>query len=267
MRWGWILLLVVAAACASTWEKHESSVAKHEANAEYRQAIAGQRWLIDNAFYEAPAAQRSPAAEAKRYLHLARLAAKAGRPKLALDALNHALTSDPHQAPAVWAALVRLPLPPAELERRKQEFAWNSAALAPADAPAGDQKETQCWSYRVREIRLRRQRTVRAAEGLQRQATYDARPWAFHADSHQWQAEGPWIIDAGTEVETVDGPERPRYRAITAAEHLFFADEPIPPCHRSGWRGPYDSDGQVVVADHLPSTEAADLPHPAPLPR
>ncbi len=261
MRWGWLLLLVAAAACTSTWERHESSVAKHEANAQYPQAIADERWLIDNAFYEAPAAERSPAAEAERYLRLARLAAKAGRLNLAIEALRHALTSDPHQAGAVRAALEQLPLPPAELERRKQEFAWNSAALAPADEPDGDHNATQCWSYRVREIRLRHQRTVRTAEGLQWQATYDARPWAFHADSHQWQAEGPWITDAGTEVEAVDGPEQPRYRAITATEHQFFADEPIPPCHRKSWQGPYDTDGSIFVAGHLPSTEASEATH------
>jgi len=259
MRWGWLLLLVAAAACTSTWERHESSVAKHEAKAQYRLAIAEQRWLIDNAFYEAPAAERSPAAEAERYVHLAQLAAKAGRLNLAISALRHALTSDPHQAGAVRAALDQMPLPPAELESRKQEFAWNSAALAPADAPDGDHDGAQCWSYRVREIRLRRQRTVRAAEGLQRQATYDARPWAFHADSHQWQVECPWITDAGTEVEAVDGPQQPRYRAITAAEHQFFSDESVPPCHRSGWQGPYDSTGTIFVAGRLPSTEASEV--------
>jgi hypothetical protein len=260
MRWGWVVLLVAVAACTSTWERHESSLAKHEANAEYRQAIAQQRWLIDNAFYEAPPGERSPTAEAERYLHLADLAAKAGRLNLAVEALRRALTSDPHQAGAVRAALEQLPLPRAELERRKQEFAWNSAALAPADAPADDhaddRNDTQCWSYRAREIRLRHQRTVRTDEGLQRQATYDARPWAFHADSHQWRAEGPWITDAGTEVERVDGPERPRYRAITAAEHQFFADEPVPPCHRSGWHGPYDADGKIFVTGRLPGTDA-----------
>jgi hypothetical protein len=258
MRWGWVVLLVATSACTSTWERHESELAKHEANAQYRQAITDERWLIDNAFQEAPAPERSRAAEAERYLHLADLAAKAGRLNLALEALRNALSSDPHQAAAVRAALVRLPLSPAELERRKQEFAWNSAALAPEDAPAGDENEMQCWSYRVREIRLRRQRTVRTAEGLQRQVTYDARPWVFHADSHQWQAEGPWIIDAGTEVEAVDGAEQPRYRAITAAEHEFLADEPIPPCHRSSWHGPYDADGQIFVAGHLPGTKASE---------
>jgi hypothetical protein len=256
MRWGWVLLLVAVTACTSTWERHESNLAEHEAGAQYSKAIADERWLIDNAFYEAPAAEQSPAAEAQRYLHLAQLAAKAGRLNLAVEALRQALMSDPHQASEVLAALDRLPLPPAELERKKQEFAWNSGALAPGDVAAGAHEEAQCWSYRVREIRLRHQRTVRVAEGLQRQATYDARPWAFHVDSHRWQAEGPWITDAGTEVEAVDGPEQPRYRAITAAEHEFFADEPIPPCHRSSWQGPYDAGGTIFVAGRLPGTES-----------
>jgi hypothetical protein len=261
MRWAWILLLVVAAACTSSWERHESSVVKHEANAEYAQAIADERWLIDNAFHGAPAEERSPAVEAERYLHLAQLAAKAGRLNLAVEALRHALISDPHQAGAVRAALERLPLPPAELESRREEFAWNSAALAPADAPDGDHNGAQCWSYRVREIRLRHERTVRTARGMQRQATYDARPWVFHAESRLWHAEGPWITDIGTEVEAVNGPQRPRYRAITAAEHQFVADEPIPPCHRSGWQGPYDAGGTVFVTGHLPSTEAPESAH------
>ena len=253
--------MVAAAACSSTWERRESSLAEHEANREYAKAIADERWLINNADHEAPEAKRSHAAEAERYLHLAELAARAGRLDLAVSALRHALTSDPHQAGAVRAALDKLPLSPAELENRRQEFAWNSAALAPSGAPAGDHNGTRCWSYRVREIRLRHQRTVRAAEGLQRQATYDARPWAFHADSHQWQAEGPWINDAGTEVEAVDGPEQPRYRAITANQHQFFADEPIPPCHSGGWQGPYDAGGTIFVAGQLPSTEASEGAH------
>jgi len=252
MRRCWLLLLVAAAACTSAWERHESRLAKHEANAQYPLAIADERWLIDNAFHEAPAGERSPAAEAERYLHLAELAAKAGRLNLATEALRHALTSDPHQAAAVRTALEQLPLPPAELERRKQEFAWNSAALAPGDAPGDDAGVAQCWSYRVREVRLRHQRTVRTADGPQRHATYDARPWAFDAHLRRWRVEGPWITDAGTEVEAVDGPKQPRYRAITAAEHEFFADEPIPPCHRSGWQGPYDTNGTIFVAAHLP---------------
>jgi hypothetical protein len=261
MRWGWILLFVVVAACTSPWERHESTLAKDEANAQYPSAIADERWLIDNADQEAPAAERSPAAEAERQLHLAHLAAKAGRLNLAIEALRQALASDPHQAGAVRTALEQLPLPPAEMERRKQEFAWNSQALAPADEPYDDHNGTQCWSYRVREIKLRHQRTVRTANGLQRQATYDARPWVFHADSHQWQAEGPWITDAGIAVEAANGPEQPRYRAITAAEHQFFSDEPIPPCHRSGWQGPYDSGGTIFVAARLPVTESSEAAH------
>lgn len=255
MRRWWLLPLLAAAACTSAWERHESSLAKDEAEAQYSMAIAEERWLIDHASEEAPEGARSPAAEAERHLHLAQLAAKAGRLNLAVKELRRALTTDPHQAEAVRTALEQLPLPPAELELRKQEFAWNSAALAPKDEPHGDYGRTHCWSYRVREVRLRHQRTVRTAEGLQRQATYDARPWAFHAHSRQWQVEGPWITDVGTEVEAVDGPGQPRYRALTAAEHEFFADEPIPPCHRRGWQGPYDSNGTIFVATRLPETE------------
>jgi hypothetical protein len=255
MRRWWFLLLLAVAACTSAWERHESSLAKDEAEGLYSQAIAEERWLIDHTSEEAPEGERSPEADAKRHLHLAQLAAKAGRLDLAVRELRRALTTDPHQADAVEAALEQLPLPPAELELRKQEFAWNSAALAPEDKPRGKPRSTYCWSYRVREVRLRHQRTVRTADGLQRQATYDARPWAFHAQSRQWQVEGPWRTDVGTEVEAVDGPGQPRYRALTAAQHEFFVDERVPPCHRSGWQGPYDSDGTIFVAPRLPETE------------
>jgi hypothetical protein len=261
MRRCFLLLLLAAAACTSAWERHESSLAKHEANAQYPLAIADERWLIDHADFEAPAEECSPAAEAERSLHLAKLAAKAGRLNLAIEALRNALTSDPQQAGAVRTALEQMPLPPAELERRKQEFAWNSKALAPAGVPGDDDSATQCWSYRVREVRLRHQRAVHTADGLQRQATYDARPWAFNAQLHRWQVEGPWIADAGSEVEAAAGPEQPRYRAITAAEHEFLAEEPIPPCHRSSWQGPYDSNGTLFVAARLPVTESPEAAH------
>ncbi|MFN8624663.1 MAG: hypothetical protein U0587_01550 [Candidatus Binatia bacterium] len=46
-----------------------------------------------------------------------------------------------------------------------------------------------------------------------------------------------------------------RYRAITAANHEFVAANGVPPCHRAGWRGPYDADATVLVADRLPIPE------------
>lgn len=255
MRWCW-LLLFSAAACTSAWSRREAQLAQHESDGQYALAIADERWLIDNAFAEAPVAERSSATEAERYLRLARLAVHAGRMNLAVEALRQALASDPHQAPAVRAAVAQLPLRPADLERRKQEFEWNIAALAPAEDSGRDPGDKQCWSYRVREVRVRQRRTVRGSDGLQRELTYDARPWMFQARSRQWQAEGPWMNDVGTEVESVAGPEQPRYRALSAAEHEFVSDEPVPPCHRTAWQGPYDASGRIFVATRLPVTES-----------
>jgi hypothetical protein len=217
------------------------------------------RWLIDNAHVEAPSAERLPHAEAARYIDLARLAAKAGRSDEAVEALREALVADPQQADAVLDAIDQLPLPADRRTRFRQEFAWNSAVLSPAlpgtdDVPG---TEPQCWSYRVREVRMRRHRTVRTADGPQHVVTYDARPWRFDAKSARWQAEGAWVAEVGTEVQLAGGPRQPRYRAVTAAAHEFLADEPVPPCHRAGWRGPYDQDGTIFVADRLPVSASA----------
>jgi hypothetical protein len=247
-------LLIFVAACGSAWDQHHTRLAEHEASGAYAGAIAEQRWLIDNAFYEAPSAERSDAAEAKRYLHLAELAGKSGNVRLAVQALREALTTDPDQAAAIRAQLDRLPLSPADAERLKREFAWNSAALAPNGDLSTGATETQCWSYNIREVRIRHRRTVNAPEGMQRQVTYDARPWRFDAETGQWRAEGNWVVDAGTEVELIAGPSQPRYRAVTAADHEFYADGNVPPCHRAGWQGPYDASGTLFVAEQLPVT-------------
>ncbi len=252
MRWCWVLLLLMG--CTSAWERHQAQLARTEASGTYDAAVAEERWLIDNAFFEAPELERSAPAEADRYIHLAVLAAKSGRTNMAREALRQALASDPHKAAAVRDTLNQLPLPPADRERFQQEFAWNMAALAPGEGFSAD--AGQCWSYRVREVRQRHRRTVQTPEGPQHEVTYDARPWAFDAHSRQWQAEGPWIEDVGSEAELVHGPEQPRYRALTAAEHEFYADDPIPPCHRSSWQGPYDPKGTLFVAAHLPDTAA-----------
>jgi len=251
--WWTYLLAMVLAGCTSAWQRHESRLTAAEASGRYAEALVEARWLVDNAFQHAPAAERSPAAEARRYLRLGETAGKTGDASAAVEALRQALTLDPHQAAAVRAQVDRLPLPAEQRDRFRQEFAWNSAALAPADnffETAGHNPE--CWSYQVREVRLRHHRTVQTADGPQRQASYDARPWRFDAVSRRWQPEGMWVADVGTETEPVGGPEQPRYRAIVAADHEFFSDGGVPPCHRSGWRGPYDALGTIFVAERLP---------------
>ena len=110
-----------------------------------------------------------------------------------------------------------------------------------------------CWSYRVQEVRIRYQLTMRTANGMERQVTYDARPWAYDAAAHRWSADGGWVSEAATETEPVDGPQRARYRAVVTAEHEFLAEGAVPPCHRQAWRGPFETDGTVFVALELPN--------------
>lgn len=253
MRRLWVFLLFLPA-CTSIWERHQHHLAEYEARGDYRAAVVEAGWLVDNAFMHAPDAERSEAADAARYLRMAKVAAQAGNLRLAVEALRQTLTLDPHQVANVRAQLDRLPLRPAERERLDREFAWNSAALAPSDdallqEPSG---RARCWSYRVREVRIRHRRTFKTEEGMMRQVTYDARPWAFDVRSGQWDAEGDWITDAGTENELIVGPEQPRYRAFIAAEHQFYADDTVPPCHRDAWQGPYEGNGTVFVTGELP---------------
>jgi hypothetical protein len=254
MSWGGLLLLGVAACGPSMWDRHKAALRDDAADGHWEAAMAEQQWLITNAFMHAPVEDRTREAEAARQLHLARLAGKAGDNRTAVQALREALATDPSQAGAVRAQLDTLRLSPAEAEQVKYEFAWNLAALAPGEdalahaQPAG----SECWSYRVQEVRIRQQRTLRTANGMERQVTYDARPWVYDARAHRWAADGAWVDDVGTESEPLDGPPRPRYRAVVAAEHEFYADGAVPPCHRQAWRGPFETDGTVFVATQLP---------------
>jgi len=254
MRVLWILLLLLSA-CTSVWERHQRQLAADEAQGDYRAAVIEAAWLVDNAFIHAPARERSETADATRYLRMAKLAVRAGNLKLAVEALREALTLDPHQAAQVRAELDHLPVGPAERERLQREFAWNSAALAPGDDARleGQAVRPRCWSYRVREVRIRHRRTFKTEDGMTKQVTYDARPWAFDARSEQWTPEGDWVLDAGTEDELIIGPERPRYRALITAEHQFYADDTVPPCHRDAWHGPFESNGTVFVTAELPT--------------
>jgi hypothetical protein len=257
MRWYVMLLVVAIAGCTPTWERHQTQLAEAEARGDYTKALSEQRWLIDNAFIIGPREEHSPEADAKRYLHLARLAAKTGQYRTALDALRQALNSDPTQAAAVRRQLDALPLSPTERARLNREFAWNIAALQPGDdALAPEVDENVCWSYRVREIRILHERTVSTEDGMQRQVTYDARVWLFDSDAQRWHPAGGWISEAGTETEWVNGPHQPRYRALTASGSRFYTDGRVPPCHRSTWQGPYDVErGTIFVATQLPAAQ------------
>jgi hypothetical protein len=258
MRWTCLLMLCVVG-CASTWDRHSATLAEARARSDDARAAREIHWQIDNAFLYAPPEQQTPAADARRYLQLAELASKQGNPDIAVEALREALTADPHQAAAVRAQLDRLPVSAAERDRLVHEFSWNIAALSPeGDAHVGEREEdTRCWSYQVRELRIRQRRTVKTADGMQHQVTYDARPWVFDVNTRHWYVEGDWVEDAGAEAQLVSGPEQPRYQAVTRAEHEFYTDEGVPPCHRKAWQGPYDERGDVFVATHLPVNRPA----------
>ena len=255
MRW-WCCVLLLLAGCTTTWERHRSQLAADEAAGDSKNAAAEVRWQIDNAFAYGSANENTPAAEATRYLHLARLAAKNGDVPAAIEALREALRTDPQQAGAVRAQVDHLPVTAAERDRLRDEFAWNAAALVPADdaraEPGEVDERSSCWSYRVHELRIRRRRIVKLPDGMQRQALYDARPWIFDVTAGRWRTEGDWVTAAGTETEWVGGPEQPRYRAVTAADHEFYTDGSVPACHRAGWQGPYEAGGTVFVAARLP---------------
>jgi hypothetical protein len=257
-----VLVVVVLAGCTSTWERHQTQLAEAEAHGDYLKAVREQRWMIDNAFLLGPRSEHNFEADARRYRHLAKLAAKTGNYRLAVDALKQALAADPSQAAAVRRQLDALPLTPSERAKLNSEFSWNITALRPGDdggPPAVD--ENQCWSYRVREVRVTHQRTVSTADGLQRQVTYDARTWTFDSDTQRWHATGRWITDAGTETEWVDGPSQPRYQALVAANGRFYTDGKVPPCHRDAWQGPYDAESRTIfVAAQLPAA-APDASH------
>jgi len=255
-RWGWLLLIAIAACTPSAWERHQTMLHRHMANSQWEAALDDAHWLVNNAFLQAPEGERSRTAEAGRQLRLAQLAATTGDTKTAVNALREALTIDPTVAPAVREQLDALQLTPAQREQVKREFAWNFAALAPAEADPVPQAHTdpaECWSYRVQEVRIRQRRTLRTTRGMQRQVTYDARAWAYDVRTHRWSPDGEWVDDIGTETELVDGPPQPHYRAIVAAEHEFYADGGVPPCHRQAWRGPFEADGTLFVAMELPA--------------
>ena len=262
MRRFLVLVVVALAGCTSTWERHQTKLAEAEAHGDYVGAVNEQRWLIDNAFMFGPRSEHNFEADARRYRHLAKLAAKTGNYRLAVDSLKQALNTDPSQAAAVRRQLDALPLTPSERAKLESEFSWNIAALRPGDEgqPLGVD-ENQCWSYRTLEVRLTHRRTVGTPDGMQRQVTYDARTWTFDSDAQRWHPVGEWRIDAGTETELVNGPSRPRYQALVAASCRFYTDGKVPPCHRDAWQGPYDADsGTIFIAAQLPST-APDASH------
>ncbi len=254
MRWFAVVVVVAVAGCTSTWERHQTTFAEAEARGDYLQALSEQQWMIENAALLGPREEHTPEADAKRYLRLATLAAKTGKYRLAVESLKLALNADPTQATAVRHQLDALPLSPKERDRLNSEFAWNIAALQPGDDALQPEVEANlCWSYRVREVRVR-QRTVSTPEGMQRQVTYDARSWLYNSDAHGWRVDGEWMTDAGSETEWVHGPRRPRYDALVAPGTRFYADGKVPPCHRDAWRGPYDTEsGTIFVAAQLPT--------------
>jgi hypothetical protein len=257
MRWTWMPLLLVMG-CTPAWERHKANFAQREADGRYDDAVEEAKWLIENASDEAPPEERTMASDTKRQLDLSRVAAKSGDSRLAIEALRGSLMNDSNSAAAVGQLFSQLPLDPATRARFQGEFGWNTAALAPDEARLPtDPATTGCWSYHAREVRIRHNRTVKTADGPERQVTYDARLWTFDAATHRWRAAGNWVTDAGAATELVGGPPAPRYRAVLAADHGFYTEERVPACHRESWQGPFLENGTLFVSPALPAQAAA----------
>ena len=254
-----LLLPTVLLGCMTAWERHTKHLNDALANQEIDDAVNEQQWLIENASSEAPVPQRGKEAEFNRQVRLADLYMLQGNADAAVEELRTALQTDPARHEEVRRRLAQLPLTPAERRRVTEEFHWNLNALHPetvgtaegaADAPP------ECWSYRAREIHVRRTEVRQGLEGGERWISYDVRPWIYDERKRAWQAEGSWVDDMGAETERISGPSRPRYRAITAADGGFFTEGPVPPCHRKRWTGPFDPGrDRLFVAQRLPTDE------------
>ena len=248
-----LLLAMVLDACAtSSWQQHSLSLEQARANNQLDLALQEQRWLIDHAFRDAPKEQRTRQAEVDRYLGLADLTARAGETGETIETLRLALETDPSRHQAIMDRLAALPLPPAERKRVEAEFRWNIMVLLPNLPPPQDDL-LPCWPYRVREIRVRRTEVRQGMEGAQRLVSYDARSWVYNPERDAWFPDGDWFDDIGGETEPINGPTRPRYEAIVAANGGFFTEAPPPPCHRHRWSGPFEKErDRLFVTRQLP---------------
>ncbi len=240
---GWICLVLAAVAlssCTSAWERHQQLVEQNRDAGNYPAAASAQRWLVQQAFYDAPAAQRGPLHDAARLLTLGNLLGQSGQVATALEAYREAITLDPYLLEDVLTGVGMLPLPAAERDAHMEELLRQAISIDPR-SNLRTQVQPNCWSYSVREVRLRRIWTRRAAKGLERVAIYDARPWVYDAEANRWRADGDWDQNAGEEIQPVGGQENPNYQALLDADGGFYADGVVPPCHAKLWRGPYDA--------------------------
>jgi hypothetical protein len=250
-----ILCLLVLGACTSTWDKHRLNLEDAASRGDMVTAVREQQWLIDHASRHAPKGERGPQAQVDRHLELARLSVRGGAVGDAIEALRLALQADPTRYDEITTEVMRLPLSAEQLQRLDAEFRWNRKALLPNLNLTDDVRS--CWSYRVREIRVRRTEIRQGLAGSERVTTYDARSWVFDAGRESWRADGDWVEDIGAETERVFAAQRPRYRAILAADRGFFFEGPLPPCHREGWTGPFDPErDRLFVTRHLPGNLA-----------
>jgi hypothetical protein len=251
-----LLASILLAGCSTAWQKHsaelDSALLQHDSEA----ALHEEHWLIDHAFREAPPEARGKHAEMKRLLTLADLCAETGNINEAIETLRLALQTDPEQHEAIMQRLARLPLAPSDRRHFEAEFRWNLKALLPGTAMPDDD-QLPCWSYRVRQIQVRRTEVHQAPEGSERVISYNARSWVYDADKNTWHADGDWVQDIGAESERTQGPQRARYRAIVAADGGFFVEEPVPACHHQYWKGPFDPErDRLFIAHHLPGAPA-----------
>jgi hypothetical protein len=240
--------------CTVGWPKHTEQLHAAEAGHDLDAAIAEERWLIDHAVEEAPPSELGKRAEVDRYLKLADLAAAAGNVGEAIGALRLALQIDSSRYEEVLRRLEQLPLAPPERKRVQAEFYWNIQVLEPS-APPPTENLLPCYTYRVREVHVRATEVHQGVGAGERRISYNARSWLYDAASDSWRADGDWVKDISAETERLGGPPRARYRAIAAADGGFFAEGPVPPCHRQQWAGPFDTErDRLFVAPELPRT-------------
>lgn len=253
MRLRLLICSVVLVGCAATpWEKHKEAYQQALAAQNYEVALEEQRWMMERAFSYAPPEEQGPKFEMDRQLDVARLAGRLGNVDEAVTTLREALQTDPNRYREILEVLDGLPLSPLERRRLNEQFRWNLQTLLPSLAiPAAD--EMPCWSYAVREIRIRSDEVYRGLGKSERRITYDVRTWRFDDGRRAWRPDGDWLTDAGAEVQLTDQPPRPRFQAVEAANGGFLAEGPLPPCHLQAWQGPFDqAHNQLFVTQDLP---------------
>lgn len=247
--------LVVLSGCTSSWDRHKQLVETRRLSGDYAGAAQAQKWLVSNSFRDAPKSELGPQWEAARLLELGDLQAQAGQTVAAIDTYREVIRTDPTQIEAVLVGVGLLDLPEERRNALLDEFVQNVVVIDQRVLVGINPQQSTCYSYVAHEIRIRRRDRTMGAQGFEHHLIYDARPWMFDANRKGWRADGEWILDAGSEVQRVNGPPNPRYQAILDADGGFYVDGNVPGCHAEFWRGPYDQARRTTfTARRLPGT-------------